>query len=81
MIKYESYIEDFNDLENLCWGQALQVLQEISDHDKEEELMAHLKECFGELNCTLTTINDYISFEWSVIYEHLGIEDEVDDYE
>ena len=37
---------DFGDLENLCWGQARKILEEISDADKEDAFMNYLEDTF-----------------------------------
>lgn len=80
---------DFNDLMNNCWSEAIDTLKTIEEHDKEEELMAHLEETFESYfdNVpTMTEINDYLRFEWETILECLGIseteeEEEKDDLE
>lgn len=80
MLVYQAEIDDFNALEYLVWGQAVKILEEIYDADKEDELMEHLEEVFADETPTLTEINDYISYDWEEIYQAIDMgEDEDDD--
>lgn len=75
---------DFNDLMDNCWSGAIDTLKTIEEHDKEEELMAHLEEIFESYfdNVpTMTEINDYLRFEWEAIFECLGISETEDEEE
>lgn len=75
---------DFDDLMNNCWSGAIDTLKTIEEHDKEEELMAHLEETFESYfdNVpTMTEINDYLRFEWEAIFECLGISESEDEEE
>ena len=64
---------DFNDLMNNCWSGAIDTLKIIEEHNKEDELMAHLeKQWFDEMP-TMTQINDYLWFEDEFIFECLSI--------
>ena len=76
MLVYQAEIDDFNALEYLVWGQAVKILEEIYNADKEDELMEHLAMVF-DIDCdppTLTEINDYISYDWEEIYDAIGID-------
>lgn len=64
---------DFNDLINNCWSGAINTLKTIEEHDKEDELMAHLEEQWFDEVPTMTEINDYLWFEDEFIFEALGI--------
>ena len=67
---------DFNDLMNNCWSGAIDTLKTVEEHDKEDELMAHLEEIFESYfdNVpTMTEVNDYLRFEDEAIFEALGI--------
>lgn len=67
---------DFNDLMDNCWSGAIDTLKTIEEHDKEDELMAHLEEIFESYfdNVpTMTEVNDYLWFEPETIFECLGI--------
>ena len=64
---------DFRDLENNCWGQATKILEEISDADKEDELMSYLEDIFGGDIPTLTEVNDVLAFDWEKVYEDIGM--------
>lgn len=76
MFEYTNHIETHRDLENVCWGQALNVLQEIYDNDLEEELMEYLTEIFVDNTPTLTELNDYISYDWETIYKAIGLKEQ-----
>ena len=75
MIECTNTITTFRDLENVCWGQAIHVLQEIYDNDLEEELMNHLEDVFADNMPTLTELNDYISYDWEEIYKAIGLKE------
>ena len=64
---------DFNDLMSNCWSGAIDTLKAIEEHDKEDELMAHLEEQWLDEVPTMTEINDYLWFEDEFIFECLGI--------
>lgn len=77
MIEYKNEINDFCDLQNLCWSGALSRLNEIEELDLEDEFMDYLEEIFYATTPSLTEINDFIWFEcddW--IEEHKGEEDD-----
>ena len=77
MIEYKDEINNFCDLQNLCWGGALQRLDEIEELDLEDEFMNYLEEIFCDETPSLTDINDFIWFEcddW--IEEHKGEEND-----
>lgn len=80
MLKITDTIESFDDLQNRCWGQAISVLDEVYNADKEDELLAHLEDVFFMAEPTITDINDYISYDWEEIYDAIDMgEDEDDD--
>ena len=64
---------DFRDLENNCWGQAVDILKEISDADKEDALMSYLEEIYYDEIPTLTEINDVLAYDWENVYKDIGI--------
>jgi DNA-directed RNA polymerase specialized sigma subunit len=72
-------IHNFDDLQNRCWGQAISVLDEIYNADKEEDLMRHLEDVFGMDEPTITEINDYLAYDWEEIYQAIGMEENDDD--
>lgn len=63
----------FNDLMNNCWSGAIDTLNTIEKHGKEDELMAHLEEYFFDEVPTMTQINDYLWFEDENIFRNLDI--------
>ena len=72
---------DFNDLMENCWSGAIDTLKTIEEHDKEDELMAHLEEQWLDEVPTMTEINDYLWFEDTEIFECLGISEAEDEEE
>lgn len=75
---------DFNDLMNNCWSGAIDTLKTVEEHDKENELMAHLEEIFESYfdNVpTMTEVNDYLRFEDEAIFEALEISEAEDEEE
>lgn len=74
---------DFDDLQEMAWGQAIETLDTIYQKGKEEELMEFLATQFegGEIP-TETQVNDILAYDWEYVFEVLGIsEDEEDDDE
>ena len=71
----------FYDLLDECWSGALDTLNTIYEHDKEEELMSLLaSDCFSNTP-DLTEVNDLLWFEDAWIFEMLGIDPDDDDEE
>ena len=71
---------DFSDLMRECLSGAIDTLEMIQEHDKEDELMALLEENFFEEVPTLTAINDLLWFDSEWIFETLEIDpDEEED--
>ena len=63
---------DFDRLYDNAWGQAVQVLNEISDANKEEELMNFLEEMNPEgIDCV--ELNDLLSYDWEWVYSQIGM--------
>lgn len=72
---------DFDDLQEMVWGQAIETLDTIYQKGKEDELMEFLASQFegGEIP-TETQVNDILAYDWEYVFEALGIsEDEEDD--
>ena len=77
---------DFNDLMSNCWSGAIDMLKTIEEHNKEDELMAHLEGQWLDEVPTMTEINNYLCFEDETIFEALGIseteeEEDVSNYD
>lgn len=76
-------INDFSELRDLTWECDF-TLNAIENADLEENFMAHLEEIFfmndSEIP-TMTELNDYIRFDYDVIYECLGISNEDEESE
>ena len=64
---------DFRDLENGCWGQATEILKEISDANKEDALMNYLEDIYYDDMPTLTEVNDLLAYDWERVFEDIGI--------
>lgn len=64
---------DFMDLLENCWSGAIDTLEYIKDHDKEEELLYLIEEL--DLH-DMNEINDFLWFDDEYIYECLGITEE-----
>lgn len=63
----------FNELQETCWSGAVDTLNTISKHDKEDEFMQYLEEVFSDDIPTETEVNDFIWFEDDAIFETLDI--------
>lgn len=79
MIEFIEQITSFDELYNTSWGQAVKILDEIYDQDKEEELMSYLDMMFSDTTPTRTEINDVLSYDWEEIYQAIGMEENDDD--
>lgn len=75
------YIGSFNELYKSSWGQAVSILDEISEAGKEEELMDYLEEYgYDEQNAIgRTELNDLLAYEWEMVFEALGISEDDED--
>ena len=69
---------DFMDLLEIWWSGAIDTLDYIREHDKEEGLLQLIEEL--DLH-DMTTINDFLWFDDEYIYECLGITEEGDEEE
>ena len=63
----------FNELQETCWSGAVDTLNTISKHDKEDEFMQYLEEVFCDEIPTDTEVNDFIWFGDDAIFEALDI--------
>ena len=66
---------EFSDLSENCWSGAIQTLDTITEHDKEDDLMQLLEEVFYD-GIELTELNDFLWFDSDYIFECLEIEQE-----
>ena len=69
---------NFIDLLENCWSGAIDTLEYIKEHDKEEELLYLIEEL--DIH-DMTAINDFLWFDDEYIYECLGITEEEDEEE
>lgn len=63
----------FEELQEMVWFGAVDTLNNIVKHDKENELIYLLEEVFPE-GATETEINDFLWFDDEYIYECLEIQ-------
>ena len=63
----------FSELQETCWSGAVDTLNTISKHDKEDEFMQYLEEVFYDDIPTKTEVNDFLWFEDDAIFEALDI--------
>ena len=64
-----------NELYDMAWSGGKDTLDDIFEHNKEEELMNLLEEVFcGEIPSD-TEVNDFLWFERDMIYEHCGLDE------
>lgn len=66
-------LDNIYDLLENCWGQARQILNEIKDADKDDDLIQHLEDIFGDQTPSLTELNDYLAYDWEYIYDAIGM--------
>lgn len=76
MILKVTEVYDFNELYNTSWSGAIDTLDTIREHDKENDLLTLINdilECYdGGLD--RTELNDYLWFDRDDIYDNLGID-------
>ncbi len=63
----------FEELQEMVWSGAVDTLNEVIKHNKENELIYLLEEIFPE-GATETEINDFLWFDDEYIYECLEIQ-------
>lgn len=64
-----------NELYDMSWSGGKDTLDDIFEHDKEEELMNLLEEVFFDEIPSDTEVNDFLWFERDMIYEHCGLDE------
>lgn len=71
-------VYDFNELYNSSWSGAIDTLDTIREHDKEDNFLQLLNDILSSYDNGLdrTKVNDFIWFDRDYIYESLGIEEE-----
>lgn len=72
MIEYKDTIEDFSDLQDKCWSGALTTLETIENNGLEDDLLQLIADYDNWTS--LTSINDFLWFDYEYIYECLGLE-------
>ena len=66
-------INDFYELEKMCWSGATDTIADIQRANKEDEFMNFLEAVFCDEVPTDTAVNDFIWFERDYIYENIGL--------
>ena len=66
-------INDFYELEKMCWSGATDTIADIQGANKEDEFMNFLEAVFCDEVPTDTAVNDFIWFERDYIYENIGL--------
>lgn len=64
---------DFDDLQNNAWGNATNTLEEVQNHEKEDELMELLDELYPD-GVDETELNDFLAYEDDYIFQNLDID-------
>lgn len=64
---------DFDDLQNNAWGGATNTLEEVQNHEKEDELMELLDELYPD-GVDETDLNDFLAYEDDYIFQNLDID-------
>lgn len=63
---------DFDILYENAWGQAVKVLDEISDANMEEELMDFLEDLYPD-GADAVELNDLLAYDWEWVYSQIGM--------
>lgn len=63
---------DFDVLYNNSWGQAVQVLNEIYEEGRSEELMDFLEDLYPD-GVDAIELNDLIAYDWEWLYKNIGM--------
>ena len=66
-------INDFYELEKMCWSGAVDTIADIQNANKEDEFMDFLEAVFCDEVPTDTEVNDFIWHDRDYIYENLGL--------
>ena len=75
-----TYNVDFDLLYESAWGQAIDVLQEIAEAGKGEDLMDFLEGLYPD-EVDWIDLNDLISYDWKWIYKNIGMPSKDEDEE
>ena len=68
-------ITSFDELYENSWSGAIDTLNDIQNADKEDELMDYLEAVFEGEATSETTVNDFLWFDRTSIYEALGLDE------
>lgn len=73
---------DFYDLRRSVWSGAIETLETIEMNGKQDEFMRYMEHSFVDYECpTMTEINDWLWFDWEMIFADLGINEDEDEDE
>lgn len=68
---------DFEKLKELCWQGALDTLNTVEYHGKQDKLVEYLYETYKNELPELSDVNDFIWFNRDEIYNVLNIRGEI----
>ena len=68
-----SHVLDFDNIQNNAWGNATNTLEEVQNHEKEDELMELLDELYPD-GVDEVELNDFLSYEDDYIFQNLDID-------
>ena len=68
-----SHVLDFDNIQNNAWGNATNTLEEVKNHEKEDELMELLDELYPD-GVDEVELNDFLSYEDDYIFQNLDID-------
>lgn len=63
---------DFDTLYGNAWGQAVEVLKEISKEGMEEDLMDFLEDLYPD-GVDGIDLNDLLAYDWEWVYKQIGM--------
>jgi len=73
MIRYITEIRSMRDFP--AWGQARDVIDEIETAGRMDELDEYIELLNGENPMTKGEINDLLSYNWTEVFEKIGMKD------
>lgn len=68
-----SHYMDFDDIQNNAWGNATNTLEEVQNHEKENDLMELLDIVYPD-GVDEVELNDFLGYEDDYIFQNLDID-------
>lgn len=67
-IEIKTEISNYYELKEQLWGSNVEYeLKQVENFGMEDEFFSHIEELFGDTTYDITTINDYIAYDYSFI--------------